>query len=192
MSYKKCKNDQYWCQCKKRPCKHEPEVIYYECRDSKPESNKCDKYIKETKCLIEKLECKNEKLGEELNTASVKQVQAATDIEELKCDLKEIADTLAKLQSDLDVAKGLLNDAIDKVKDDIIPNQEGAVEAIKDAKETQGQIEGIIECLEDSFRCTVKCLKENCSGGSCPILVPKKSCYNEWEDRCDCEEDDYC
>lgn len=174
MSYKKCKNEKYWCECKKRPCKKEPEVIYYECKESKNESKKCDKFVKQTRNLIEKLECKSEKLEEDLETASANQALATQNLNDVK-------NKLAQIQNDL-------NDVIDKVNNDIIPRQANAAEAINDAIETQQAIDDIIDCLEDSFKRTVKCLKDNCSDGSCPILIPKKSCHHEWEDECDWED----
>lgn len=181
MSYKKCKNDKYWCECNKKPCKKEPEVIYYECKESKNESKKCEKFIRQTHNLIEKLECKSEKLEGELDTASGNQALANQNLNDVKGDLAQIATKLGELQSDL-------NDVIGRINNDIIPRQANAAQAINDAIETQKAIDSIIDCLEDSFKHTVKCLKDNCSDGSCPILIPKKDCHHEWEDECDWED----
>lgn len=205
MSYKKCKNDNHWCECKKRHCKPEREVVYYECKGSKPGNHNCCKCIRETHNLIDAVECKNDKLADDLETAQENQVQAVAGIEDLKDDLADIGTALGKIQEDLNDAMEALKDAIDRVNDDIAPHQENAAEAINDAITKQEQIDDIIECLESSFRATVRCLKESCSGGGCPILVPreccdckhnckhncKHDCKHDWYDECDyCDECD--
>ena len=172
------------CENSKPDC----DVAYYQCNNSKNDHKKCDCYIEKTYDLIEALEHKNEKLEDTLEKAQTNQGLANTKIDDVSNDLADIGNDLAdigtqlaKLANDLLAAQSDLADAIGKVNE-AIPYQTEAIEAIDDAIKQQEHIEGIIECLEDSFKDTVKCLK-GCGSNSCPILIPINSDCNEHCDK---------
>lgn len=179
----KCDN-----RCKSKNCKPECDVAYYQCKNSKNDHKKCDCYIEKTYDLIEALEHKNDKLEDTLEKAQTNQGLAnkniagvQDDLSNIGKDLGKIGNQLAKLADDLLAAQSDLADAIGKVNE-AIPYQTEAIEAIDDAIKQQEHIEGIIECLEDSFKDTVKCLK-GCGSNSCPILIPITSDCNEHCDK---------
>lgn len=174
-----CKNHG-WHDCKDMNDKKWENVCYYKCKDNGCGHKKCGKEIAKTKDLIDNIKDKNDKLGDDLKSAKQNQKEANEAVKSIEDNadnlgknLKEIKDSLCKAFEDL---RKIMND-LDKA----IPAQDRALDDIKDAKEKQKDIKGLIDELDKEFEDTVKCLKKK---ESCPVLIPWDECDGKPEKPC--------
>lgn len=156
-------------------CKKTQDVCYYKCPKKQDSYNKCECIINQTEDLIDKIEEKNEKLGQNLEDG----INAVKGISDVMPDFTDLENALNDIQTALDAAIPALQAIKDVVNQIVTPN--GGLDDLEKAKDKQEKIACLVDELECKFESTVECLsKTNCSN---PILVPVDDC----EEDCDCE-----